>query len=135
MKATDYPILVIWSEADQAYLATVPELPGCAADGATPEEAVTNVGVVIQEWLETAAELHREIPPPMDDVAMQASVEEMVEQERREFEEAVQATAREMVDQLLPRLIEQYLERQKGERRHLVYSYPVRSIRRILQTA
>ena len=59
-----YEIIIFWSQEDQAYIAEVPELLGCAADGATYQEALTNVEVVIKEWLETARELGRPIPEP-----------------------------------------------------------------------
>ena len=59
-----YEIIIYWSEEDQAFIAEVPELPGCAADGATYKEALPNVEVVIQEWIETAKELGRPIPQP-----------------------------------------------------------------------
>jgi predicted RNase H-like HicB family nuclease len=59
-----YEIVSHWSEEDQAFLAAVPELPGCAADGATYQEALANVEVVIQEWIDTARELGRTIPEP-----------------------------------------------------------------------
>jgi predicted RNase H-like HicB family nuclease len=59
-----YELIIYWSEADQAFIVEVPELPGCAADGETYQEAVQNVEVVIQEWLETAQELGRPIPEP-----------------------------------------------------------------------
>ena len=59
-----YEILIYWSEEDQAYLAEVPELPGCMADGSTYEEALTNVEGIIQEWMETAKEENRPIPEP-----------------------------------------------------------------------
>ena len=59
-----YEIILYWSEVDQAFIAEVPELPGCAADGATYQEAVANVEVVIREWIETARELGRPIPMP-----------------------------------------------------------------------
>lgn len=59
-----YELILYWSEQDQAFIAEVPELPGCAADGATYQEAVANVEVVIQEWIETAQELGRPIPKP-----------------------------------------------------------------------
>jgi predicted RNase H-like HicB family nuclease len=55
---------IYWSEGDQAFIAEVPELPGCAADGDTYQKALTNVEVVIQEWIETAKELGRSIPEP-----------------------------------------------------------------------
>ena len=59
-----YEIILYWSQEDQAFIAEVPELPGCAADGATYQEAVANVEVVIREWIETAQELGRPIPTP-----------------------------------------------------------------------
>ena len=59
-----YELIIYWSEEDDAFIVEVPELPGCAADGATYTEAVTNVEGVIQEWLETAKALGRNIPQP-----------------------------------------------------------------------
>jgi predicted RNase H-like HicB family nuclease len=59
-----YEIILYWSKEDQAFIAEVPELSGCAADGATYQEAVANVEVVIREWIETAQELGRPIPAP-----------------------------------------------------------------------
>lgn len=59
-----YELIIYWSEEDQAFIAEVPELPGCAADGATYAEAVANVEVIIREWVETAIELGRPIPKP-----------------------------------------------------------------------
>ena len=59
-----YEIIVYWSKEDQAFIAEVPELPGCAADGATYQEAVANVEIVIREWIETAKEMGRQIPEP-----------------------------------------------------------------------
>lgn len=59
-----YEIILYWSEEDQAVIAEVPELPGCAADGATYQEALTNVQTIITEWIETAQELGRTIPQP-----------------------------------------------------------------------
>jgi predicted RNase H-like HicB family nuclease len=59
-----YELIIFWSESDQAFVVEVPELPGCAADGETYQEAVQNAEVVIQEWLDTAQELGRSIPEP-----------------------------------------------------------------------
>ncbi|MCL0085859.1 type II toxin-antitoxin system HicB family antitoxin [Thermodesulfovibrionales bacterium] len=57
-----YEIIVYWSEEDEAYIAEIPELPGCMADGVTYEEALKNAQIVISEWIETATSLGREIP-------------------------------------------------------------------------
>jgi predicted RNase H-like HicB family nuclease len=59
-----YEVIIYWSEADQAFIAEVPELPGCAADGASYQEALANVEVIAKEWIETAKELRRKIPKP-----------------------------------------------------------------------
>jgi predicted RNase H-like HicB family nuclease len=59
-----YEIILYWSKEDQAFIAEVPELPGCAADGATYQEALANAEVIIGEWIETARELGRAIPEP-----------------------------------------------------------------------
>ncbi len=59
-----YEMIIYWSEEDQAFIAEIPELPGCMADGASTQEALANVEVVAREWIETARELGREIPEP-----------------------------------------------------------------------
>jgi predicted RNase H-like HicB family nuclease len=59
-----YEIVIYWSGEDQAYVAEVPELPGCMADGRTHQEALANAEVVIREWVETAREEGRLIPEP-----------------------------------------------------------------------
>ena len=59
-----YEIILYWSEEDKAFIAEVPELPGCAADGETYQEAVQNVEIIMEEWIETAKDLGREIPEP-----------------------------------------------------------------------
>ena len=59
-----YEVRIYWSKEDEAFIAEVPELPGCAADGATHQEALANVEVIIKEWIETAKELGRPIPEP-----------------------------------------------------------------------
>jgi predicted RNase H-like HicB family nuclease len=59
-----YEIILYWSEADRAFIAEVPELAGCAADGATYQEALAEVETVIDQWIDTARELGRPIPEP-----------------------------------------------------------------------
>jgi predicted RNase H-like HicB family nuclease len=61
---TKYEVILYWSSEDDAFVAEAPELAGCAADGATRQEALANIEVVIAEWLETARELGRSIPQP-----------------------------------------------------------------------
>jgi predicted RNase H-like HicB family nuclease len=59
-----YEIIIYWSDEDQAYIAEVPELAGCAADGPTYQDALTQAEIVIDEWIETAKALGRQIPEP-----------------------------------------------------------------------
>ncbi len=64
-----YRMILTWSKPDNAWLVEIPELPGAMADGATPEEAVANAQVIIDEWLEVAREEGRPIPQPQTPVA------------------------------------------------------------------
>ncbi len=59
-----YEVILYWSAEDEAFIAEVPELPGCAADGPTYQDALANVEVIIREWIETAREEGRSIPEP-----------------------------------------------------------------------
>ena len=59
-----YEIILYWSKENEAYIAEVPELAGCMADGKSYEEALANVQIVIKEWIETAQSLGRSIPEP-----------------------------------------------------------------------
>ena len=59
-----YKIIICWSQEDDAFIAEVPTLPGCAADGQTYQEALVNVQVVMQAWIDTAKALGREISEP-----------------------------------------------------------------------
>lgn len=59
-----YERIVYWSDEDGMFLVEVPELPGCMADGETPEEALQNSEVIISEWLEIAGTLGRAVPEP-----------------------------------------------------------------------
>jgi predicted RNase H-like HicB family nuclease len=64
-----YELIIYWSEGDNSFVVEVPELPGCAADGETYIEALQNVQIVMQEWIETAQELGRPIPQPRGKLA------------------------------------------------------------------
>ena len=58
-----YELVIYWSADDDCFVVEVPELPGCMADGPTYDEAVKNAETVIHEWIESARELGRDIPP------------------------------------------------------------------------
>jgi predicted RNase H-like HicB family nuclease len=59
-----YEIIIYWSSEDEAFIAEVPELPGCMAAGATYQEALANAEQIIDEWIATAKKLGRPIPEP-----------------------------------------------------------------------
>ena len=59
-----YEIILYWSKDDNMYVAEIPELPGCMADGVTYAEALYNAQIIIDEWIETAISLGREVPEP-----------------------------------------------------------------------
>lgn len=61
---TKYEIIIYWSDEDNAFIAEVPELPGCMADGTSRAEALLNAETIINEWLDVANELNKEIPIP-----------------------------------------------------------------------
>lgn len=59
-----YEVIIYWSVADSAFIAEIPELPGCAADGLTPQAALANVETIALAWIGTAVELGRPVPEP-----------------------------------------------------------------------
>ncbi len=64
MSKYKYEVIIFWSNEDNAYIAEVPELPGCMADGESYVDALNNVEVIIDEWIETGTKLGRPIPVP-----------------------------------------------------------------------
>lgn len=60
----NYVIAIKYSDADNCYLAVVPDLPGCIADGITPEVTFDNARAAIRTWIETAREIGRDVPEP-----------------------------------------------------------------------
>jgi len=60
----DYEVIIYWSVEEPAFIAQAPELPGCMSDGATYQEALANLEVIMREWIETASELGRPLPQP-----------------------------------------------------------------------
>jgi predicted RNase H-like HicB family nuclease len=64
MSKQRYEVIIYWNDQDEAFIAKVPELPGCSADGATQSKALANVEVIIDEWMEIAKALNRRVPQP-----------------------------------------------------------------------
>jgi predicted RNase H-like HicB family nuclease len=61
-----YKVIIFWSEKDEAFIARIPKLAGCMADGATVEDAIASAQLAVQEWIEAAQRLGRPIPEPED---------------------------------------------------------------------
>ena len=59
-----YEVIIYWSEEDTSFIAEIPELAGCMADGTTYDDALQNAEIVIQEWVDTAKKLGRLVPEP-----------------------------------------------------------------------
>jgi predicted RNase H-like HicB family nuclease len=97
MTENHYSMLVLWSEDDEAYLAHIVELPGCIAHGETREEAVHNAAIAIENWIDTAKELKREIPAPVD----VAEFEKLTARQAREWRNRIEKAAAELAEGLL----------------------------------
>ncbi len=72
-----YAIEIFYSEEDEGYIAVVPELPECSAFGETEEEALKEIKIAIDIWLETAKKEGREIPKPTGKELLRTVVEEL----------------------------------------------------------
>lgn len=59
-----YEIIIYWSEEDAAFVADVPELPGCTATASTQESALANAQDAVRLWLDTVQEFGDPIPEP-----------------------------------------------------------------------
>ena len=95
-----YSVHLVWSKEDGAYIASVFELPGCLADGATQEDALAAIRVVIAEWIETAKEMGRAIPAPIFHQDLEAAAQQFREKlgahMQNEVAKAVQAVLRDV---------------------------------------
>jgi predicted RNase H-like HicB family nuclease len=104
-----YSVYVSWSKDDEAYIGHVIELPGCVADGTSHEELLKNLEATIDEWIETATELGRKIPDPIDYRSFEEAGDEFnrrLEQHvRREVETAVQRVLQDLARSQSPLLI------------------------------
>jgi len=100
----DYAVQIVWSGEDGAYIAIPAELPGCMADGQTPEEALTNLRQVIREWLDVAAEEGRHIPKPMsvEDLARaQQKAQDALQKEIHDHvQKEVKSAVRNVINQI-----------------------------------
>ena len=99
----EYAVQIIWSAEDNAYLAITAELPGCIADGKTQEEALANVRIVIEEWIEAAKEEGRDIPKPLN-IEQFARLQE---QSQANLQKHIEGEVRKVVQRVLSQLAQQ----------------------------
>jgi predicted RNase H-like HicB family nuclease len=95
----EYPIQIAWSPEDGSYIAMALQLDGCMADGATPEEAVANLRVIINEWVEVAKEDGRPIPEPMTVLDIAREQHEAEAQFRKDVELALNTAVEQVKNQ------------------------------------
>jgi predicted RNase H-like HicB family nuclease len=99
----EYPIQIVWSSEDEAYIAFAGQLDGCMADGATPEEAITNLRVIVQEWIETAKAEGRSVPSPMN-------IEDFARQQEKaaaQFQQGIQQGIEQAANAAVQRVVAQ----------------------------
>ena len=96
-----YSMFISWSEEDQAYIVSVPELPGCMADGKTPEEAVKEAQTVIELWIETALEDGETIPEPALFTSVTVQMEVVKITVSKAAQRATEKYAKENYDRIL----------------------------------
>jgi predicted RNase H-like HicB family nuclease len=114
MNPDTYSIILVWSDDDEAFVATVPELPGCMAHGETRAEAFKQTEIAIEKWLDTARELGREIPPPKHLTDYEKELDERVakssEELKAEMSEAIIAAAPAMTPGIVEALAKYFAE-------------------------
>jgi predicted RNase H-like HicB family nuclease len=105
MNPDSYSIILVWSEEDEAFIATVPELDGCTAHGETRTEAIGQAEIAIENWPDTARGLGREIPEPKDWTAYEAEIEAGAEEDfRQAMAQAVAENAQAIAEALARKL-------------------------------
>lgn len=96
----EYSVRIAWSDGEGAYLAMVPELPGCVADGATLEEALANVKQIAAEWVEVAKEEGRQVPPPVSVEDEARAVHQLQNEMNAQVGKAIEQAVQEVVKKI-----------------------------------
>jgi predicted RNase H-like HicB family nuclease len=112
-----YSVHIVWSQEDGAYVANAAELPGCMADGQSPEEALAELKVVIDEWLATAKEERREIPEPL--------TAEELHKGQHQFQKKVQAYIKQGVEVGLQTVLQQFAQAAVQQREQRLARFPM----------
>jgi len=96
----DYGVQILWSDEDNAYIAATFELPGAVADGSTPEEALANLRIIIEEWISVAKEDGRAIPKPCTCADIEKHHSEFQKQLQQHIRKEIQGAVQRVLNQL-----------------------------------
>ena len=110
MSPTTYSVFIAWSDADEAYVANVFELDGCMAHGETRAEAIAQIEIAIENWLDTAQGLGRPIPEPRHLESYEKEVDAKTEQSAEEFEAYWKKLFTDALPAIAPTIAEQLAE-------------------------
>jgi len=108
-KNLHYPVLLSWSDTDEAFIAVAPQLEGCVAHGDSREEALANLEEVISEWMKSAEKLNWVIPVPQSAQMLEQKRRDMALHEKEKVDEQVKAAVTGALERLVPQLLEQVL--------------------------
>jgi predicted RNase H-like HicB family nuclease len=106
MNRDSYSIILVWSDDDEAFVATVPELRGCMAHGETRAEAIGQTEIAINNWLDTARELGRQIPPPRHLADYEKELDERVARSSEELKAEMSQAIIDAAPAITPGIVE-----------------------------
>ena len=107
----EYSVNIVWSKEDEAYLAFIPELPGCIADGPTPEEALKEIRVVAEEWVDVAGQEGRKVPSPRSFEDCEKQFKKFQEDVQKHIHTAISKIVETVVPELVGNAIQEILPR------------------------
>ena len=123
MNPDTYSIMLVWSDDDEAFVATVPELPGCMAHGQTRQDAIEQTEIAINNWLETARELGRQIPPPRHLADYEKELDERVAKSSEELKAEMSQAIIEAAPVITPVIVESLAKHLAKEGEDVLLSY------------
>jgi predicted RNase H-like HicB family nuclease len=106
MKSDTYSVIIIWSDEDEAFIVTVPELPGCRAHGETKSEALAEAQIAIENWMDTARELGREIPAPKHFVDYEKELDQSLAKSAEELQSDMSQAIIKAAPVITPAIVE-----------------------------
>lgn len=108
-----YPVIVVWSEVDEAFLAGIPQLAGCVAHGETQTEAVEALVDLADQWVATAKEKGWIIPKPKCSSDLEREHQLQLQRQQEEFSAALKAGVEQSLAKIVPGLVADLLKQFK----------------------